>query len=181
MIPMYSPTQSRHIRILAGGVLCLFISACAHQQSEPSPPTEAEICQSLDYAIKQAASDFKDIRLNVTPDYVMNRWDTKPIFPETDCDVFDWGGGRFTYNCLWKESDQATAKNNYEANVKLGSRCLGPDWHASEQPGKTGQTTIFSKPGSDTKIQLRYFQERAPATLWQTSVSIGRHVTPDAR
>ncbi|CAI8876160.1 protein of unknown function [Methylococcus capsulatus] len=73
---------------MAGGMLC---SGCARQRSAPSLSTEAEICQSLDYAIKQAASDFNDIRLNVTPYYVMNRWDTKPIFPEADCDIFDWG------------------------------------------------------------------------------------------
>lgn len=171
MIPMYSPTQSRHIQILAGGVLCLFISGCAHQQSEPSLPTEAEICQSLDYAIKQAASDFKDIRLNVTPDYVMNRWDTKPIFPETDCDVFDWGGGRFTYNCLWKESDQATAKKQLrsqrEARQPVSRSGLArfgaagknrPNYHFFEaRVGYEDSIALF--PGTGTRHAMADFGE----------------------
>ncbi|MDD2767109.1 MAG: hypothetical protein PHT19_00150 [Methylococcus sp.] len=173
------PALSSVNKAIAAGAVCL-LAACAHQTVETAAPSEAEICKSLGHVVSQADSDFKDIKLNVVVDPLANRWDTKPIFPGTDCDVLDWGGGRFTYNCVWQESDQTTARENYEENVKLAGRCLGKDWQASEQPGKTGKLSLFSKAGENTQIELRYFQERAPATKWQTSVTIGDRITPDA-
>lgn len=181
MPPSDTTTPAFRIKAVSAGILFLFASACAHRPDETQLPSEAEICSSLNYVVSQADSDFKEIRRNVAVDPLVNRWDTKPIFPGTECDVLGWGGGRFTYNCVWQESDQPTAKDNYESNVKLATRCLHTDWRASEQPGKTGRTTLFSKSGTDTKIELRYFQERAPSTLWQTSVTIGDRITPDAR
>jgi hypothetical protein len=176
-----SPALASANKAISAGIYCLLATACAHQPTESKAPSEAEICNSLSYVVGQADSDFKEIKLNVIVDPLVNRWDTKPVFPDTDCDVLDWGGGRLTYNCVWQEGDQATARANYDANVKLAGRCLGAAWHASEQPGKTGQATLFSKAGENTKVELRYFQEREPATKWQTSVTIGDRITPDAR
>lgn len=210
--------SSAIVGTLGAGAIGLLAAGCTHQAA-PTPAArpsadvgyarqaaqapvaaeEASICGSLYRVIDQADGDFKDIRLNVAVDPLVNRWDTKPIFPDSDCDVLDWGGGRTTYSCVWPESDQAKARNNYEENIRTARRCLGPDWHSSEQAGKTGKLTVFYKVDDDhgrdrddirdhddrrdddTKIELRYFQERAPSTMWQTSVTIGDRIIPNTR
>ncbi|QJD29951.1 hypothetical protein [Methylococcus geothermalis] len=165
---------------LGASVICLR-AAGVHQPSETAPQvSEAETCKSLNHGVSQADDDFKDIELNVGVDPLVNRWDTKAIFPESDGDVLDWGGGRLSYGCVRQESDQSTARQNDEENPKLAARGMGKEWHASEQPGKTGEITPFSKAGEDTRIELRSFQERAPAARWQTSVTIGDRITPNA-
>lgn len=167
-------------RALAASVCCLLVSACAGTLP-PGPTSEAQACASLRQVLAQAGSEFKALRGSATVDYDHTRWDARPVLPGTDCDVISWGGGRTNYACTWDKGDEAVARADYETGLGIVERCLGAGWQRSSPAGQTGHAVRFSKAGEPAKVEVRYYQERAPSRNWQTSLTIGPPVTRDAR
>lgn len=159
----------------------LLVAACSQSTLQPAAPTEAQSCVSLRQVLGQAGSEFQSLRGSATVDYDHTRWDARPVLPGTHCDVISWGGGRTNYACTWNKGDEAVARADFENGLGVVERCLGAGWERSSPAGQTGRAVLFSKAGESAKVEVRYYQERAPSRNWQTSLTIGPPVTRDAR
>lgn len=162
----------------------LLLSGCAQHRGPVAPAPEAEVCTSLQNVIAQADVRFEKLKRTPTMDPLtgVTKWETKPVFSDSQCDVVEWGGGRINFICIWPDGSEAQARQTYQQNVALMGRCLGTSWPQSESRGQTGEAMLFRKSGDATHVVMRYFKPRSgyrPA--WETSLTIGDEVTPDAR
>ena len=157
------------------------LSGCQSAATKDPAVSDAKACSLLKNVIGQAGSDFKSLKGTATVDYDHTRWDTQPILPGTDCDILGWGSGRTNFACTWDKANEATARSDYASGVSLVKNCLGPEWKTSKPAGQTGEATRFATTGSPTVVELRTYRELAPATGWQTSLTVGPPINRDAR
>lgn len=171
--------------IAAAGGVCLILSfGCARYREPAARPSDAELCASLQDVIAQADSRFQKFKTTPTinPLSGMTKWETKPVFPDSQCDVLEWGGGRINYVCTWHQGNESQARATYLKNSALTERCLLPLWKRSETRGQTGGAAVFTKPGESTQVVMRYFLPRHGfGSAWETSLTIGDEVTADMR
>lgn len=162
----------------------LLVAGCAAQMpATPSgEPAKVDQCDLLRAVVAQDDSGFADLKIRKTTtsfvDVWVDVWKTKPVFPETDCEVWEWvwDKKRVHYACTWRKEGEVEARQTFEAYVPRIQECLGPDWVTSKLVGKTGGGTLFSKPGEDTAVSLRYFRDSGLAGSWHTSLIVGKRV-----
>lgn len=172
------------LRVLAviGGVGCMLASGCASQPAEP--PTTAELCASLQDVIAQSETRFRKFKTTptISPFSGMTKWETRPVFPDSHCDVLEWAGGRTNYVCTWPDGTEAQARDTYEQTVGKMAECLTVPWAKSETRGQTGGATTFTRLGKQTQVVLRYFRPRGGyGPAWETSLTIGDEITAEPR
>lgn len=167
-----------------GSFWLLVLPGCAQHRSPAAQPSDAELCASLQDVVAQADDRFEKLKSTATigPFSGATKWETKPVFPESQCDVIEWGGGRINYVCIWRQGEESQAREIYRKNASLIGRCLGDTWLRSDVSARTGLGTSFEKAGTKAKVVMRYFRPRAGySSAWETSLTIGDEVTPDAR
>lgn len=157
------------------------LAGCQSASTKDSQVSDAKACSMLKNVIAQAGNDFKSLKGTATVDYDHTRWDAAPIMPGTDCDILGWGSGRTNFACTWDKANEATARSDYAGGVSLVKNCLGAEWQTSKPAGQTGEATRFARAGSPTVVELRTYQEKAPASGWQTSLTVGPPINRDAR
>ena len=167
---------------LISALLLPTLPACTPPARAPATVSEAEICKSLIRVVDQAAARFEGLKGTQVVAANVNQWSVPPVFPDSDCNVYEWGGGRTTFGCDWADTDQTSAAQTYAENAARLRACLGPAWKEQKQSGLTGQASLFSRSSDTTHVVLRYFKPRGPfARNWATSLTVGDNVTPDAR
>ena len=154
---------------------------CQGTATKDPAVSDAKACSLLKNVIAQAGNDFKGLKGTATVDYDHTRWDAAPIMSGTDCDILGWGSGRTNYACTWDKANEASARSDYASGVSMVKNCLGAEWQTSKPAGQTGEATRFAKSGSPTVVELRTYKEQAPATSWQTSLTVGPPINRDAR
>lgn len=183
-MPLMSMPDFSAVRLPAAltGLCVLMLSGCAPHRVAVNTPSEPEVCASLQDIVAQADVRFAKFKTTPTIDATGTRWETKPVFPESQCEVVEWGGGRINYICTWHEGDESAARETYQQNAALIGRCLGGAWSRSDSRGQTGEAAWFRKGKERTSVVMRYFKPRAGySSWWETSLTIGDDVTPDAR
>jgi hypothetical protein len=174
----------RSATVAGGFCLSAALSGCAHQSSTVAPPSDAQLCGSLQDVIDQSDKRFQKYKTTATISFMsgMTKWETKPVFPDSQCDVLEWAGGRTNYVCTWRADDESHARETFQKNSALMARCLGQTWTPAETRGQTGGATVFTKGGESTQVVMRYFQPRGGfAKSWETSLTIGDEVTSEPR
>ncbi len=180
-------TTSHDLRVTKRWVLAVLASsiaaACAPKSLDTRPQSDAEACNELRYVIEQANINFKDIKLGKSTRGFMDVlapadvWDTRSVFPGTDCQIWSWGRGYLHYACIWPMKDEAEARRIYEEKTQLIQACLGSDWTRLEEPGKTGYVSRFNKAGEKATVALRYLSDKeAFSSRWQISLIVGDKV-----
>ncbi|WP_139556635.1 hypothetical protein [Methylotetracoccus oryzae] len=165
---------------LAGSLL---LSGCASQTTAP-PPTTAELCASLKDVVAQSETRFRKFKTTptISPFSGMTKWETRPVFPDSQCDVLEWVGGRTNYACTWPDGSEAEARATYEKNAGLIAGCLTAPWSKAETRGQTGGATTFTQRGKSTQVVMRYFKPRGGfMPTWETSLTIGDEITSEPR
>lgn len=168
--------------IAVGSVCFLLTSGCAQYGGAAQPPSEAEACSSLRSIIAASDRQFREYKTTPTinPLSGMTKWETRPVFPNAQCDVLEWAGGRTNYVCTWPQGNEAQARETYRKHSALIGRCLDQTWARSDTSGQTGGATVFTKPGKSTQVVMRYFRPRRGfGTAWETSLTIGDEVTSE--
>jgi len=169
---------------VVAGVCLLLLSGCAHHNGAAPRSSDTELCSSLQDIIAQADSRFRKFKATrtISPFSGMTKWETKPVFPNSQCDVLEWVGGRTNYVCTWPEGTEAQSRETYQKNAALMARCLTQPWSQSETRGQTGGATTFKQPGKSTQVVIRYFRPRGGfSPAWETSLTIGDEVTSEPR
>lgn len=184
----FSRFQPRSIKpaIASAGGFCLLLTlGCAGPAgTSGARPTDAELCASLQEIVGQADTRFQRYKTTQTIDPLsgMAKWETRPVFPDSQCDVLEWGGGRTNYVCTWNQGSEAQARDIYLKNSRLIASCLVPPWTRAETRGQTGGALVFTKAGTSTQVVMRYFMpRRAFGSVWETSLTIGDEVTAEMR
>jgi hypothetical protein len=153
------------------------VAACAPKSLNTRPQSDTEACNELRYVIGQANVNFKDIKLGESDRAGLGVWDTRPIFPDTECKIWSWGKGYLHYACMWPTKDEAEAQRIYEEKTPVIQTCLGSDWLRIEEPGKTGYVSRFKKTGEETTVALRYLKDKeAYSPRWRISLIVGDRV-----
>lgn len=163
---------------------CAIAAACAPKSLDTRPlQSEVKTCNELRYVIEQANVNFKDIKLGKSTRGFMDVlaptdvWDTRSVFPDSECQIWSWGKGYLHYACMWPIKDEAEARRIYEEKTPIIQACLGSDWTRVEEPGKTGYVSRFKKTGEETTVALRYFNAKeAYFSHWQISLIVGDKV-----
>lgn len=171
----------RAVAILGGAGFAL-LSGCASQPA--ATPTTAELCASLQDVIAQSETRFHKFKTTptISPFSGMTKWETRPVFPDSKCDVLEWVGGRTNYVCTWAEGTETQARETYQKTAELMAGCLTAPWSKVETRGQTGGAMTFTQPGKATQVVMRYFRPRGGfGPAWETSLTIGDEVTATPR
>lgn len=182
--PQFQHHWTKTFIAAAVGSWLLLIFACARVNGPVTRPKDSELCSALRDVVSQADSRFQKLKTTPTIDPLSGttKWETRPVFPDSQCDVIDWGGGRTNYVCTWQEGEEAQARETYLQNSALMARCLAPEWARSETRGQTGGATVFTRTGSVIQVVMRYFRpRRAFGSTWETSLTIGDEVVAEPR
>lgn len=160
------------------------VPGCAGKLGSTPQPSEAELCARLQDVVVQADSEFRKFKTTptISPFSGMTKWETKPVFPESQCDVLEWAGGRTNYVCTWPDAAEAAARaTQIDTSTRIGT-CLGRDWSRTDSRGQTGSAAIFTRPGTKTQVVMRYFRPRQGlGDRWETSLTIGDEVKAETR
>lgn len=177
----------RLTRVLIGSSILLglaVIPGCAGKSGTTAPPSEAELCARLLDVVAQSESEFRKFKTTPTinPFSGMTKWETRPVFPESQCDVLEWAGGRTNFVCAWPDATEASARETQIDTSARIATCLGRDWSRTDNRGQTGDAAIFTRPGAKTQVVMRYFRPRQGlGDRWETSLTIGDEVTAKTR
>ncbi len=179
--------NSQYKNLLIGCSVLLGIaitSGCAGKFGTPAQPSEAELCAQLKDVVEQSESEFPRLKTTptISPFSGMTKWETKPVFPDSQCDVLEWAGGRTNFVCTWPDAAEASARETQvDTSARIGT-CLGREWSRTDSRGQTGAAAIFSRPGKKTQVVMRYFRPRQGlGDRWETSLTIGDEVKAENR
>ena len=170
-------------RAIAITSLLLLIQGCASNPTAGNKVmTDAESCSALKHVVEQSKTDFNTLKDGTRhPDYDHDHWDAKPIFNGAECDVIKWGSRGSNFVCNWEKDNEQAAKKDYASGLATIESCLSKEWTSSPIAGAKGEAKRFAKAGETTVIDVRVYQERAPANGWLTGVSVGPAINRDAR
>lgn len=180
---LFRPTVSIP-RAWAVAAFVALSAGCAQRGPTAPPPTEAELCKSLQDVVAQSEVQFRKFKTTptISPFSGMTKWETHPVFPESQCDVLEWLGGRTNFVCTWPDGSEAEARATYVKNADRIGQCLGTAWSRLDNPGQTGSATTFRQAKKPTHIVMRYFKPRSGLIpSWETSLTIGDEVTSEPR
>jgi hypothetical protein len=155
--------------------LALLLAACAQTPVAPArQQAKVDECGLLQEVLAQDDLGYTGLKTRKILTRRVNIWQTRPVFPGTDCQVWEWGQDLVHYGCDWPQADESAARETFNTYVPRIQQCLGPQWGTRKLTGKTGEGALFSKPGEDTAIALRYFRDKGPSGGWQTSLVVGK-------
>lgn len=157
---------------------------CTGRLGNTAQPSEAELCARLQDVVAQSESEFRKFKTTPTinPFSGMTKWETRPVFPESQCDVLEWAGGRTNFVCTWPDAAEASARETQIDTSARIATCLGRDWSRTDNRGQTGGAAVFKHPGRKTEVVMRYFRPRQGlGDRWETSLTIGDEVKAATR
>lgn len=168
----------RSLLALLSGVFCIaLLTACTGTSEKETKITEAKICNTILKIVAYYPSKFADLRRGTKPNNPLQQadiWKAETFFPDTECQIWEWGSGLANYSCQWSESDEESANAIYDKHKPTLSNCLGSKWTATEQATQNGRQTLYQKLGEKAVISIRAFQHRrALFNPWWTSLVIG--------
>ena len=170
------PFQKKHVVIVPALCIASLLSGCNTQSTKPTPEaTPEQTCATLKNVLSHADNDFAEIKTRQIISPMVDIWESKNIFPDSDrCQIWHWGKGRVNYTCLWDEKSAAAAKAKYDQYRPVVARCLGSSWRANEVKTAAGFQTLFLKEGDPVGVSMRYFEDhRSLGKGWWTSLIIG--------
>jgi len=154
-------------------MLAVMAASCASQPGGRDTAAEGDACSRLKAVIAAADNRFENIKGPRVIHRLGDRWEVEGIFPDTACEVWKWSGNEHYY-CLWNETGEAAARQDFEKGKEAVGACLGNAWTLTEEQAKTGRVAVFSREDEDTRVSLRYLADtRRYRPTWHTSLIIG--------
>ncbi|MGR8932996.1 MAG: hypothetical protein ACU837_01240 [Gammaproteobacteria bacterium] len=145
--------------------------------AKPEKLTDAQSCERLQALIADHPNQFSQFRK--TRNAYRKRmvvWSADKVYPLADnCQIWEWGAGRYNYVCDWQPSDGQQAERNFQEGRLIVENCLGNGWNAEIQKNtESSAHIIYSNSASPTIVSLRYFQEQTGwLKSWHDVVVIG--------
>lgn len=153
--------------------VAVLAASCASPSRGKATGTAGNACSRLQAVISAADDGFENIKGQRVPHRLGDRWAAEGIFPDTSCEVWEWGGNEH-FHCLWNETGEAAARQDFEDGKEAVRACLGKDWTLTEEQAKTGRVAVFARENEDTRVSLRYLADtRRYRPTWHTSLIVG--------
>lgn len=159
------------------GAISVMLSACSGVANKPEPLSEAESCKRLQALIADHPNQFSAYRKNLHNFRRIAVWTADKVFPTADnCQVWEWGAGRFNYVCDWQpKGGQQEALDNFQQGQQIIQSCLAKGWNANAwMDAATSKQIIYSNSALPTIVSLRAYQEKESLSKrWHNTVIIG--------
>jgi len=114
-------------------------------------------CEKIDALVKGHQAGFPQLRMTGGSSAgIAQVWPARYHLVGNDCQVWQWGKGKFSYVCSLQEPGQELAMAHLEKARDITRQCLDASWAqaTTARDMGVGSRIQFSKPGVDTVISL---------------------------
>ena len=117
-------------------------------------------CEQVHTLIESHSNNFNKIKDKKSSTKLLDIWTSRYHLIGKSCQVFGWGGGKFTYSCSLSSPGEPVAMERYNKAKTEIEACLGTSWTLEERArrGKKGMVAIYTTTEHKTAVATHAFE-----------------------